>query len=61
LLRVTSAENLELTTIDVKSFLYSPINDAIYLRSPPGLSSTIMPPTVKLNECYCGLKQAAHE
>jgi len=62
LLSVASAEDLDIASIDVKTaFLYSPIHETIYLKRPPGLSPSIMPPLVKLKKCIYGLKQAAHE
>ena len=62
LLGIAASENLEISTIDVKtSFLYSPIKETIYLKRPPGLSPNIMPNVVKLNKCIYGLRQAAHE
>jgi len=62
LFSVASASDLETASIDIKTaFLYSPLQETIYLRRPSGLSSSIMPPIVKLNKCIYGLKQAAHE
>ena len=62
LLSVASADDLEIASIDIKTaFLYSPIKETINLKRPPGLSSSIMPPLVKLKKCIYGLKQAAHE
>jgi hypothetical protein len=62
LLGIAASENLEISTIDVKTaFLYSPIKETIYLKRPPGLSPNIMPNVVRLNKCIYGLRQAAHE
>ena len=62
LLNLAASLNWETASIDVKTaFLYSPMKQLIYLRRPPGLSSTVMPDIVKLNKCLYGLKQAAHE
>ena len=50
LLGIATSENLDISTIDVKTaFLYSPIKETIYLKRPPGLSPNIMPNIVKLN------------
>ena len=52
LFSVTSAADLEIASIDIKTaFLYSPLEETIYLRRPSGLSSSIMPPIVKLYKC----------
>ena len=57
-----ASENLEISTIDVKTaFLYSPMKETIYLRRPSGLSPKVMSPLVKLNKCLFGLRQTAHE
>jgi hypothetical protein len=62
LLSIATSSNLEISSIDVKTaFLYSPIQELLYLKRPPGLSATVMPPIVKLNKCIYGLKQAAYE
>jgi hypothetical protein len=59
LLSIATSSNLEISSIDVKTaFLYSQIQELLYLKRPPGLSSSIMPPIVKLNKCIYGLKQA---
>jgi hypothetical protein len=43
--------DLEIPSIDVKTaFLYSQLKETIYLKRLPGLSSSIMPPIVKLNK-----------
>ena len=62
LLCLAASENMEISTVDIKTaFLYSPIKEIIYLKRPPGLSPNIMPNLVKLNKCIYGLRQAAHE
>jgi hypothetical protein len=62
LLSLAAAESFNISSIDVKTaFLYSPLNEELYLRRPPGLNDDIMPPIVKLKKCIYGLKQAAHE
>jgi len=56
-----AAENYEMASIDIKTaFLYSSLKETVYLKRPPGLSLTIMPPVVKLNNVKHGLRQAAH-
>jgi hypothetical protein len=55
-------EDMEMESIDIKTaFLYSKINEDIYLKRPAGLTDAHMPAYVKLNKCIYGLKQAAHE
>jgi hypothetical protein len=62
LLSFAASENLDISSIDVKTaFLYSPLKEEIYLRRPSGISDNIMPAIVKLNKCIYGLRQAAHE
>ena len=62
LLGIAASENLEISTIDVKTaFLYALIKETINLKRPPGLSPNIMPTVVKLNKYIYGLRQAAHE
>ena len=59
LLNLAAAHDWETASIDVKTaFLYSPMNQLVYLKRPPGLSPNIMPDVVKLNKCLYGLKQA---
>ena len=62
MLGIAASENLEISTIDVKTaFLYLPIKETIYLKRPTGLSPNIMQNIVKLKKCIYGLCQAAHE
>ena len=62
LLSLATSSNLKISSIDVKTaFLYSSIQELLYLKRPPGLSSTVMPPSIKLNKCIYGLKQAKYE
>jgi hypothetical protein len=62
ILSLAAIFNLELESIDVKTaFLYSKINEDIYIQRPPGVNDDMLPPYMKLNKCLYGLKQAAHE
>jgi hypothetical protein len=62
LLSIAAAESLQIATIDIKTaFLYSPLQDELYVKRPPVLDPNIMPPLVKSNKCIHGLKQAAQE
>ena len=56
LLSYAAAKSLEISSIDIKTaFLYSPLQEQLYLRHPPGLSDTIMPPVVQLHKCIHGI------
>jgi hypothetical protein len=60
LLSLAAANSLEISSIDVKTaFLYSLLQEELYLRRPPGLGDDIMPQVVRLNKCIYGLRQAA--
>jgi hypothetical protein len=59
---IAAQENMHLASIDIKTaFLYSPMQEEVYLRRPKGVTDDLMPEYVKLNKCLYGLKQAAHE
>ena len=62
LFSIAAQNNLDLCTIDITSaFLYSPLNEELYLKRPTGLTDNDIPLVVKLDKCLYGLKQAAHE
>jgi hypothetical protein len=59
---IAAQEDLESASIDIKTaFLYSPMNEEVYLRRPKGVSDDMMPEYVRLKKCLYGLKQAARE
>jgi len=59
---IAAQENMHLASIDIKTaFLYSPMQEEVYIRRPKGVTDDLMPEYVKLNKCLYGLKQAAHE
>ena len=62
LLAIAAAQDLELQSADVRSaFLYGeiPDNQFIYMRRPPGLTDSDMPPLVRLRKCIYGLPMAS--
>ena len=63
LFSIAAKQDLVMESIDIKTaFLYSKMNEEVYLKRPAGLDPSFgIPEYVKLNKCIYGLKQAARE
>ena len=57
LIAIGLARNFQFASLDVKTaFLYSDLNEEIYMRRPKGLTDEHMPALVRLRKCIYGLK-----
>jgi Reverse transcriptase (RNA-dependent DNA polymerase) len=59
LLSKAAAQSLDISSENY--FFYSPLNEELYLKRPPGVSDSVMPGLVKVNKSIHGLRQGAHE
>ena len=62
MLAIAAIDDFEMESVDVKTaFLNSPLKEGeiIYMKRPPGLNDSHMPPVVQLLKCIYGMPQAS--